>query len=113
MQISGHHGRQSRRGPQENGDTQQKTEAVKWHTAGDPSHECILPGGTSYEAVSLEQGLTHDPVFEDWANMVNNIEGNAGMSLKNCRKGVVVNALNLQVQVAISYKLYRTWVSEY
>ena len=89
------------------------TEAVKWRSAGDPSHERIMPGGTSYEPVTLEQGLTHDPVFEQWANLVNNIEGDAAISLKNYRKDIVINMLNLQGQVAISYKLYRAWISAY
>ena len=95
------------------GALKKKTEAVKWRAAGDPSHERILPGGTSFEAVTLEQGLTHDLVFEDWANLVNNIEGDGGMSLKNFRKDIVINVLNLQGQVAMSYKLFRAWVSEY
>jgi phage tail-like protein len=89
------------------------TEAVKWRSAGDPAHERVLPGGTSYEAITLEQGLTHDPVFEQWANLVNNIQGSAAMSLKNFRKDIVVNVMNLQGQIAISYKIYRAWVSEY
>jgi phage tail-like protein len=90
-----------------------KTEPVKWRTAGDPAHERIMPGGTTYEPVTLEQGLSHDPVFEAWANLVNNIEGPSGMSLKNFRKDVVINVQNLQGQVAISYKLFRAWVSDY
>ncbi len=90
-----------------------KTEPVKWRASNDPSHERVMPGGTSYEPVTLEQGLTHDPVFEDWANLVNNIEGDGGMSLKNFRKDVIINVLNLQGQVAISYKLFRAWVSDY
>ena len=90
-----------------------KTEPVKWRTAGDPSHERILPGGTSYEPITLEQGLSHDPVFENWANLVNNISGDAAMSLKNFRKDIVINILNLQGTVAISYKVFRAWVSEY
>ena len=89
------------------------TEQVKWRSAGDPSHQRIIPGGTSYEAVTLEQGLTHDPVFEEWANLVNNIQGDGGISLVNYRKDIVINVLNLQGQVTISYKLYRAWVSEY
>ncbi|MGJ8677404.1 MAG: phage tail protein [Akkermansiaceae bacterium] len=89
------------------------TESVKWRTAGDPTHERVLPGGTSYEPVSLEQGLTHDPVFENWANLVNNIQGSAAMSLKDFRKDIVVNVLNLQGTLAISYKLYRAWVSDF
>lgn len=89
------------------------TEAVKWRTAGDPAHERVMPGGTSYEPVTLEQGLTHDPKFEDWANLVNNIQGSAAMSLVNFRKDIVINVLNLQGVVAISYKLFRAWVSEF
>ncbi|OIO71886.1 MAG: phage tail protein [Zetaproteobacteria bacterium CG1_02_53_45] len=89
------------------------TEPVEWRTGGDPTHVRKLPGGTKYEALTLEQGLTHDPVFEDWANKVNNFDGDVAMSLKGFRKDIVINVLNLQGQVAISYKVYRAWVSEY
>ncbi len=89
------------------------TELATWRTGGDPSHERKLPGGTKYEAISLEQGLTHDPAFEQWANLINNIQGDAAMSLKNFRKDVVINVLNLQGIVAISYKVYRAWVAEF
>lgn len=89
------------------------TEQVKWRSAGDPSHQRIIPGGTSFSSVNLEQGLTHDPIFEDWANLVNNIQGDAAVSLKGYRKDIVINVLNLSGQVALSYKLYRAWVSEY
>jgi len=95
------------------GALKKKTDPVKWRTAGDPSHERIMPGGTSYEPVTLEQGLTHDPVFEEWANKVNNIEGDAAMSLKGFRKDLIINIFNLQGQVALSYKLFRAWVSDF
>src|SRR5689334_6847481 len=95
------------------GALKRKTETIKWRTAGDPSRERLLPGGTSYEPIVLEQGLTQDPVFEAWANLVNSIQGDAAMSLKNFRKNIVLNVLNLQGQVAISYKIYRAWVSDY
>jgi phage tail-like protein len=89
------------------------TEAVKWRSAGDPTHERVMPGGTSYEPITLEQGLTHDPVFENWANLVNNIQGNAAMSLVNYRKDIVINVLNLQGSIAIAYQVKRAWVSEF
>lgn len=95
------------------GALKKKTEPIKWRAAGDPSHERILPGGTSYEPIVLEQGLTQDPVFEAWANLVNNIDGDAAMSLKSFRKDIVLNVLNLQGQVALSYKIRRAWVSDY
>ena len=89
------------------------TEAVSWRSAGDQSHERKLPGGSKYDGITLEQGLTHDPVFENWANAVNNFKGDAAMSLKNFRKDIVINVLNMQGQIAISYVIYRAWVSEY
>lgn len=89
------------------------TEAVGWRTAGDPSHERRMPGGTKYEAITLTQGLTHDLVFEKWANLVNSIDGDGAMSLLNYRKSIVLNVLNLQGTVAISYKVFRAWVSEF
>jgi len=89
------------------------TEAVKWRAAGDVSTERVLPGGTSYDEVTLEQGLTHDPVFEAWAQKVNNPEGDGGMSLKEFRKDIVLNVLNLQGTVAMSYHLKRVWVSSF
>ena len=89
------------------------TEVASWRTGGDPSHERKLPGGTKYDAITLEQGLTHDPVFEKWANLVNSLDGDSAMSLRNFRKDIVIEVLNLQGTVAISYKLYRAWVSEY
>ncbi len=95
------------------GALKKKTTPVKWRASNDPSHERVMPGGTSYDPVTLEQGLTHDPVFENWANLVNSIQGDAGMSLKNYRKDIIINVLNLQGQVAISYKLFRAWVSDY
>ncbi len=89
------------------------TEAVKWRSAGDPTHERVMPGGTSYEPITLEQGLTHDLIFENWANLVNNIQGNAAMSLVNYRKDIVMNVLNLQGTIAIAYEVKRAWVSEF
>lgn len=89
------------------------TEVVPWRTAGDPTHERKLLGATKYEPITLEQGLSHDPVFERWANLVNNIQGDAAMSLRNFRKDIVINVLNLQGRVALSYRVYRAWVAEF
>jgi phage tail-like protein len=73
-----------------------------------------MPGGSSFEAVSLEQGLSHDQIFAEWANAVNNVaDGDAGMSLVNYRRDVVINVLNLQGTPAIAYRLRRAWVSEF
>ena len=44
------------------------TEVATWRTGGDPSDERKLPDGSKYEPITLEQGLTHDPVFDKRPN---------------------------------------------
>ncbi len=39
-------------------------EVAVWRTGCDPSHERKLPGGSKYEPITLEQGLTHDSVID-------------------------------------------------
>jgi len=78
---------------------------------GDPSHDRKSPGRTKYDAVTLERGVTHDPDFENWANLVHSLE--SPLSLKNFRKDIVVDVFNEAGQLAISYKLFRCWPSEY
>ncbi|MCP4664132.1 MAG: phage tail protein [bacterium] len=89
------------------------TEVTDWREGGDPSSSRKLPGKTSYEAITLEAGVTHDTTFEEWANLVNNFQGDASMSLKNFRKPVTIDVFNLQGNVVLSYNVYRCWVSEY
>jgi phage tail-like protein len=89
------------------------TESATWREGGDPSTSRVLPGKTSYDAITLTAGVTHDTAFEDWANLVNNFQGDADMSLKNFRKDVVIDVFNLQGSKVLSYLVHRCWVSEY
>ena len=89
------------------------TEMTEWREGGDPSTSRKLPGKTSYDAITLDAGITHDPAFEEWANLVNNFQGDAAMSLKNFRKDITIDVFNEAGQKVISYNVYRCWVSEY
>ena len=89
------------------------TEVVDWYEAGDSTVGRKLPGKTSYEPITLEAGVTHDTTFEDWANLVNNFQGDAAMSLLNFRKDITIDVFNLQGSLVLSYIAYRCWVSEY
>jgi phage tail-like protein len=89
------------------------TESSDWREGGDPSSSRKLPGKTSYDAVSLEAGVTHDTTFEAWANLVNNFQGDSAMSLKNFRKDVTIDVFNEAGQKVLSYNVFRCWVSEY
>jgi phage tail-like protein len=89
------------------------TESVDWREGGDPSSGRKLPGKTSFEAITLEAGVTHDTAFKDWANLVNNYQGDASMSLKNFRKDITIDVFNLQGTKVLSYNVFRCWVSEF
>lgn len=88
------------------------TEVVKHREGGDNSTDRKSPGRTSYEAITLERGVTHDVEFERWANLVHPID-DAGMDLKNFRKDLVLLMNNERGLTVKRYKLFRCWVSEY
>jgi phage tail-like protein len=91
------------------------TEVVEHREGGDPSSSRKSPGRSSYEAVTLERGVTHDIDFEQWANKVWNFGAGAGseVSLADFRKDVIIDLFNEAGQKVISYKVYRCWVSEF
>jgi phage tail-like protein len=91
------------------------TEVVKHRDGGDPSSSRKSPGRTEYEPVTLERGVTHDPEFEKWANKVWNFGSGLGaeVSLKDFRKDVIVEVYNEAGQLALAYRVYRCWVSEF
>lgn len=91
------------------------TEVVKHRDGGDPSSSRKSPGRTEYEAITLERGVTHDKEFEQWANKVWNYGSGFGaeMSLKDFRKDMIIEVYNEAGQLAVAYKVYRCWVSEY
>jgi phage tail-like protein len=91
------------------------TEVVKHREGGDASSSRKSPGRTEYDAITLERGVTHDDDFEKWASKVW-LQG-AGLgkevTLKDFRKDLIIEMYNESGQLAISYKVYRCWVSEY
>jgi phage tail-like protein len=91
------------------------TEVVKHREGGDPSSSRKSPGRTEYDAITLERGVTHDTEFEKWANKVWNYGSGLGAetSLSDFRKDITVELYNEAGQLAVSYRVYRCWVSEF
>ncbi len=89
------------------------TEVVSHREAGDISTPRHSPGTSKFEAITLERGISHDPEFEKWANLVYSTEGDAAVSLKDFRKDILIEFLNLQGTVVKSFRVFRCWVSEY
>jgi len=91
------------------------TEVIEHREGGDPSTPRKSPGRTTYEAITIERGVTHDRDFEQWANKVWNFGAKLGgeVSLKDFRKDITIELYNEAGQLAIAYKVYRCWVSAY
>ena len=91
------------------------TEVVKHRDGGDASSSRKSPGRTEYEAITLDRGVTHDVEFERWANKVWDYGAGLGkeVSLADFRKDFILEIYNEAGQLAIAYKIYRAWVSEY
>jgi phage tail-like protein len=97
------------------GALKRSTDPVEHREGGDPSTSRKSPGRTKFDAVTLERGVTHDTEFEKWANKVWNYGSGLGLetSLKDFRKDVVIEMYNEAGQLALAYKVYRCWVSEF
>ena len=88
------------------------TEVVEHREGGGSSAVRKLPGRTSYEAITLERGVTHDTEFEKWANKVANL-GGTEVSPLGFRKDLIVELYDEAGHVVLAYKVYNAWVSEY
>lgn len=97
------------------GALKRSTDPVEHREGGDPSSTRKSPGRTKFEAITLERGVTHDVEFEKWANKVWNFGAGLGaeVSLKDFRKDLIIEVYNEAGQLAIAYKVFRCWVSEY
>ncbi|GKS64101.1 phage tail protein [Nitrospira sp.] len=89
------------------------TEVVKHRDGGDNSTDHKSPGRTSYDAITVERGLTHDPEFEAWANKVHPYSGDSAMDLAAYKKDLTLEMMNEKGHVVYRYFLYDCWVSEY
>lgn len=94
------------------------TKVVEFRAGGDPSVVRKSPGQTSYDAITLEAGVTHDPTFEQWANKtwdysLSTQDGKSDVSLKDFRKDIIIELYNEAGQKVMAYNVHRCWVSEY
>lgn len=92
-----------------------RTEVVRHREGGDPSSSRKSPGRSEYDPITLERGVTHDKEFEQWANKVWNYGSGLGaeVSLKDFRKDIIIELYNESGQLAVAYKVFRCWVSEF
>ncbi len=88
------------------------TEANEYRQGGDPSHNRVSPSVWKFEPITLERGVTHDPEFESWANLVYQAE-DVSISMAGFRRDIQIELLNEAASPVLRYNVYRCWVSEY
>jgi phage tail-like protein len=89
------------------------TEVIKHRNGNDPSHDSKSPGRTTYESITMERGITHDPDFEIWANRIHSFGGDTMMDLAGFKRELMLEMMNEKGHVVHRYFLHNTWVSEY
>jgi phage tail-like protein len=89
------------------------TEVVSHRDGGDLSTPRMSPGASKFEPITLERGVTHDPDFEEWANLVYSTSGDAAVSLAGYKRNLLLKVNNLQGTPVLAYRIFRCWPSEY
>jgi phage tail-like protein len=72
------------------------------------------PGRMTYDAITLERGVTQDKDFITFANYAQVLDqGAPTTSLANLRKEISIVLLNEEAQPVLRYLIHRCWVSEF
>ena len=90
----------------------------------DLTESSLMPGPSRFDAITIERGVTHDPAFEQWANLVAEYqssaeqvgeEGQSGrfVARQIFHKDVILELYNEAGQKVIAYNIYRCWPSEF
>jgi len=91
-------------------------EAVKFRAGNSASTvDELLPGRSSYDAVTFENGLTNDRTFEAWAtNLIHLEERPERVGEPGFRREVEIHVYDIDNATLVrKYVLHRAWVSKY
>lgn len=92
-------------------------ESKEYRTGDMDGFKQKLPGMVSFEAITLDQGVTQDKTFEAWATAMSNYLGNKGSDSQKTpndfRKDIDIEIYNLNSERVKAYRVYQCWVSKY
>jgi phage tail-like protein len=94
------------------------THVIEQRSGSEPGVVRKAPGTTSFEPITLEAGVTHDPTFEQWADRVWHHARSAtarrpAASLGDFRKDIRIELYNEAGALFRAYTVFRCWPSEY
>ena len=93
------------------------TEVASFRSGGQPQTTYRIPGQTQYGPITLEQGITFDVTFLQWANKMwyypNTSAFGQEVSLGDFRKNIQIELYNQAGQLVMRYNVYNCWPSEF
>src|SRR4051812_23542589 len=89
------------------------TEVVRHRHGGEPNSSRKSPGGTDFEAITLERRVPHDTNIEPWAARVWNLGAGlrAESSLKDFREEISIEVYDEASRKVLACNLFRCWAS--
>jgi phage tail-like protein len=89
------------------------TQVIEHQDGAEPKVTRKTPGRTTFDAITLERGITQDMEFENWANKILSYSNSPSEQTDDFRKDLSIEMYNEEGQLELVYKVYRCWVSEY
>jgi len=90
-----------------------KTDSITYRQGGDPLTGSLTPGLTTYDPITLEQGVTQSAEFNAWANLTAPNNPKLKGYDPNPRKDITIDLYNEEGSKVMSYTINNCWVSKY
>ena len=87
--------------------------AVKDREPGSGDGLRQMTGRSRFGAITLSRGVTHDRVFENWANLGAGRVAGPDAERESFRRDIIVDVFDEAGVRFMSYKFFLSWVSEY
>jgi phage tail-like protein len=91
----------------------QNTAVIDYRYGTDTNTKKFAPGQTSYEAITLERGITTDPYFHQWAELLSAATNTTPQYENDFRKDMDLQLCDENGAPKVTFTLLNCWVSEY
>jgi len=91
----------------------QNTAVIDYRYGTDTNTKKFAPGQTSYEAITLERGITVDLFFHEWAELLSAATNTTPQYANEFRKDMDLQLCDENGVAKVTFTLLNCWVSEY
>jgi len=91
----------------------QNTAVIDYRYGTDTNTKKFAPGQTTYDAITLERGITTDEYFHEWAEQLSAEKNTTPQYAMDFRKDMDLQLCDENGVVKVTFTLLNCWVSEY